>query len=145
MFDDFPADSKDKSAFPWSFMVDISNPTGDVKAPVPGDIRYAHVFFAPGSVRTVIWLCNVLPDWIDEPAIRARFNVLELPEDYKWKPLRGSGDSKDPFIVDDDEEMPAIKEESKEPSAKRRKLNVERFGLECDDCLGAGCPCLRHA
>lgn len=176
IFDDFGGDSKDKAAFPCEHLIEISNPTGDVKVHVPGDTRYTPIFFAANSSRTIIWLCNDLPDWIDKPAVQARFNVLILPDNYRWKAPKGSGQAGDPICLDEDEEMPPVKPEpeskdqaeaedqaeahwvagdqphvvrpgrvhvrSGEPERKKRRID---FGLECEDCLTTGEPCMVHA
>lgn len=133
IFDDFGGDSKDKAAFPCEHLIEISNPTGDVKVHVPGDTRYTPIFFAANSSRTIIWLCNDLPDWIDKPAVQARFNVLLLPDDYRWKAEKGSGKPGDPICLDEDEEMPQVKVEQKaqEPARKKPRLFL------CDQCKDA--------
>lgn len=135
---------------------------------MPGDTRYTPIFFAANSSRTIIWLCNDLPDWIDKPAVQARFNVLELPADYAWKAVKGSGAEGDPIVLDEDEEMPQVKREEPEPELQqefdsppkvvrlgrvrvqrgepvRKRQRREDYGEPCEACMGQDAPCMAHA
>lgn len=69
--------------------------------------------------------------------MQARFNLLELPEGYKWKPVKGSGSAADPIDLDGDEDMPQVKVEAQQDNLGCPICTGSAGGELCAHCTAA--------
>lgn len=71
IFDDFPFHKHHIE----EAIIDMTN-TWALRKQIPGKHRYYNKFYLPNSTRTVLIVCNDIPEFVFQPRFSTRFNIL---------------------------------------------------------------------